>query len=229
MRTAALRRRRLWRTGEPAHVQTRIAIAHAIVPLIIPRLNDRQRLGDAVENAGIYTHVPAVTFLLGDFVAPEPKQRQERKRKERAPSEPMQTAATVQVSQLQEAPEDRAQVSRMKVLRQTIKEHAKKDPDGRVNLFRLVLHPTSFSQTVENFFDLSFIVKDGFAEIVSTDGAAFVRPRTPPDAQAYSSGLIKRQNIVTLDYDIWKKLCARWLPNGALPILPSRGGGRDID
>lgn len=172
-------------------------------------------------------HVPAVTFLLGNFVAPEPKQRQERKRKERAPSEPVQTAATVQVSQLQEAPEDRAQVSRMRVLRETLKEHAKKDPDGRVNLFRLVLHPTSFSQTVENFFDLSFIVKDGFVEIVTADGAAFVRPRTPPDAQAYGNGLIKRQNIVTLDYDIWEKLCARWLPNGAKPILPARGTGRD--
>ena len=182
----------------------------------------RQRLGEAVDNAGIYAHVPCVTFLLGDFAMPVIKQRQERKRKERAASEPLQTAATVQVSQLQEAPEDRAQVSRMKVMRETIRESAKRDVQGRVNLFQLVLNPDSFSQTVENLFDLSFIVKDGFAEVVTSDGVAHILPAKPPDTQAYSKGLVKKQNIVTLDYDTWEQLCARWLPNGARPILPQR-------
>lgn len=42
------------------------------------------------------------------------------------------------------------------------------------NLFKLCVHPKSFSQTVENFFHLSFVVKQGLAQIANHEGEPVV-------------------------------------------------------
>ncbi|EOD18763.1 hypothetical protein EMIHUDRAFT_355518 [Emiliania huxleyi CCMP1516] len=179
-----------------------------------------ERLGQAIGEAAIYAHVPAVTFLLGDFVAQAPKPRQERKRKERAPVEEVQTAKHVDVKELQEGAESKAQTARMHTLKTAIREHAKASADGRVPLFRMLLNPNSFSQTVENFFDLAFLVKDGWMEIGPDDeGGAYVAPAAPPTDDGRPKAPSK-QNILTLDHPTWLKLCKRWCEGGTL--LPPR-------
>jgi hypothetical protein len=159
----------------------------------------------------------------------------------------------VDINELQETDEAKAQVSRMETLLETVTKRA--GPEGKtpVNLFRLLLHPTSFSQvssrhspvhaptqlqlptapahgappplslqTVENFFDLGFLVKDGRVAMQADAGAAYVVPSKPPLADAYDKGLLKTQNILKLDYATYRQLVARWSSEGA-PYLASRG------
>jgi hypothetical protein len=77
-------------------------------------------------------------------------------------------------------------------------------------------------QTVENFFDLGFLVKDGRVAMQADAGAAYVVPSKPPLADAYDKGLLKTQNILKLDYATYRQLVARWSSEGA-PYLASRG------
>jgi hypothetical protein len=140
-------------------------------------------------------------------------------------------------------------VTRIEKLLETVTERAGPEGDVPINLFRLLLHPTSFpqvchaglqpsdqltpggpailthvlcfAQTVENFFDLSFLVKDGRVAMQADAGGAYVVLSKPPLADAYHKGLLKTQNILKLDYATYRKLVARWCGEGA-PYLASR-------
>lgn len=104
------------------------------------------RLGEKVWECGVYSLTPGVNFFLGTYNGPVVKKARERRQKDRAPTGPMETAESVDVSQLQEQQEDKAQVARIKVLMRTLEEHANvakaAGRPARVNFFELVLHPT---------------------------------------------------------------------------------------
>lgn len=174
----------------------------------------------------IHKQVPAVTFLLGKFEAPAKKEKKERKRKEQGPSEPLQTADNVDVAGLREVEEDKAQTARLRVLANALREAAvAAKADGRerrVNMFHLLLNPDSFSQTVENFFDLAFLVKDGWVQVMCDDQCAWLCDATPPVTDDYQGGLHRIQNILKLDHPTYKRLCAKWCTPDAPQLLPKR-------
>jgi hypothetical protein len=92
--------------------------------------------------------------------------------------------------------------------------------EGGVNLFKFIVNPTDFGQSVENLFYLSFLIRDGNCAMEIRDGepilcecpelstynAHAVIPDAcePADQGAYDAGAKKQQVVMELDMATWK-------------------------
>ncbi|CAO1638176.1 unnamed protein product [Parajaminaea phylloscopi] len=81
---------------------------------------------------------------------------------------------------------------------------------GGCNLFEFAINPHSFSNTVENLFYISFLVRDGKVSIDVDEahperGPILYRCEAPAE-EDYRGGLRKRQIVMELDYATYKEL-----------------------
>lgn len=77
-----------------------------------------------------------------------------------------------------------------------------------VNLFEFAIDPDSFSNTVENLFHISFLIRDGRASIdtENENEEPILLGSTEAQAEDYENGLTKRQIVMELDVKTWRGL-----------------------
>ncbi|GMI81574.1 hypothetical protein like AT1G51130 [Hibiscus trionum] len=100
--------------------------------------------------------------------------------------------------------------------------------ERQVKLESLILNRGSFAQTVENLFALSFLVKDGRAEIVVNEsGSHIVSPKNAPAASSVTSGEAAYSHFVfRFDYMDWK-VTMNMVPLGK-ELMPHRKDSHSI-
>ncbi|GAW05451.1 nuclear protein qri2 [Lentinula edodes] len=77
---------------------------------------------------------------------------------------------------------------------------------GAINLFRFVVNPKSFAQSVENMFYLSFLIRDGKVALDTDEqGEPTIFGCAQPSDEDYADGLRKRQIVFELDMATWKR------------------------
>ncbi|KAG8926281.1 nuclear protein [Tulasnella sp. 417] len=78
------------------------------------------------------------------------------------------------------------------------------DLEEPVNVFKLLVNPHSFAQTVENFFFLAFLIKDGMVSLLSIDGEPYVEACEPMNAEDAEQGMAKQQGVWQIDMEMWE-------------------------
>lgn len=77
-----------------------------------------------------------------------------------------------------------------------------------VSLYEGFFNPRSFSQTVENIFELSFLLKDGKASLdIGDDGVPMIRKTKEATKEDINSGLKKMHHIFRLDMRDFADIC----------------------
>ncbi|CAO3623712.1 unnamed protein product [Cunninghamella blakesleeana] len=78
------------------------------------------------------------------------------------------------------------------------------DRQGPTNYFVFITNPDSFSQSVENMFYVSFLIRNGVAEIDDSSGQPILSTRAHPTVEELAAGLSKKQIIMNLSIPLWK-------------------------
>ncbi|KAI9352182.1 Nse4 C-terminal-domain-containing protein [Obelidium mucronatum] len=147
--------------------------------------------------------VPTIDFMYGPL-AVEPKARKEAKRNVARINKDLSQLQKPQ--QLKESDIQKQENETSKSVQKIMKVLQKKGP---INFFEFVINPGSFSQSVENIFYVSFLIRDGHVSIDIEDGQPVLCPVKPSDSEGDESGASKKQqkqHIVELSYDSWKDI-----------------------
>jgi len=95
------------------------------------------------------------------------------------------------------------------------------DQGHPVNVFRFCINPESFSQSVENLFYLSFLIRDCKAALdVDEEGDLLVYPCEAPEPEEGGEALVKRQGVWQLDEETWQLAIETY--NITEPMFPTR-------
>ncbi|WVR08324.1 hypothetical protein IAU60_005377 [Kwoniella sp. DSM 27419] len=177
-------------------------------------LGDWEKLGWMA--AKMCRRIPGVNFMYGPLsVQPNKQVRAARKQREPLAAEIRPTEVQTQEGDKKSKDDFASHVIMVyKVL-------GRVDP-GRegYNLFRLVVHPEDYGQTVENCFFVSFLLNQGRAGIsVKDNGEVLIRQTEEHDADIDGEA-VKNQAVVELDMDTWKNAIKTF--NITKPQIPNR-------
>jgi hypothetical protein len=111
-----------------------------------------------------------------------------------------------------EAPKQDHHEQMQKLVYRTI-EKCKKAP-----MLQVLLNPSSFTQSVENVFEYSFLVKSNSAVTIDEDGEAMVNLIT----SSVNDEPLK-QNVLSFNMKDWSEACKAYNLKGS--VLPTRTGG----
>ncbi|KAI0797808.1 Nse4 C-terminal-domain-containing protein [Abortiporus biennis] len=80
------------------------------------------------------------------------------------------------------------------------------DQEGPINLFRFIINPKDFGQSVENLFYLSFLIRDGKCALETNEnGEPEIFSSEPPTEDDYLNGLKKQQLVMEFDMATWRR------------------------
>ncbi|KAG6829849.1 hypothetical protein H0H92_003292 [Tricholoma furcatifolium] len=79
-------------------------------------------------------------------------------------------------------------------------------PDAPLNIFKFIINPNDFGQSVENMFYLSFLIREGRVALEFINGEPMIGRCEQPSDEEHLDGLLpKKQMVFEFDMATWKR------------------------
>ncbi|NXF84534.1 NSE4A protein, partial [Sclerurus mexicanus] len=150
-----------------------------------------------------FRRAPTFHYMLGSFKSDPPVAKQRIERQKKASRGEAKRAMPAQLKKMEESHEEATEIERILGILQTLFEN---DPDTPISFFDFVIDPNSFARTVENMFHVSFLIRDGLAEIkLDDDELPVIEPTKSRKGVEYNqeSGA-RNQVVMSLTQQEWK-------------------------
>ncbi|NXA10773.1 NSE4A protein, partial [Sapayoa aenigma] len=166
--------------------------------------------GDAWQKVGeealkCFRRAPTFHYMLGSFKSDPPVARQRIERQKKASRGEAKRAMPAQLKKMEESHQEATakEVERILGILQTLFEN---DSDTPISFFDFVIDPNSFARTVENMFHVSFLIRDGLAEMkLDNDELPIIEPTKSSKGRGNDRGRRARnQVVVSLTQQEWK-------------------------
>jgi len=167
--------------------------------------------------------VPTIGFMLGPLSA-EAKKRAVRQR--------TQLDKSGEAAKPQELKEDDLQRSENETAANVLAVERILSQAGEINIFRFVVNPNDFAESVENIFYLSFLIRDGKCSLSWSEGEnpePVILLTEPPTEDDYTEGAKKQQLVLEFDQATWKRAIEEFdiresmIPSRPKPVLRIAG------
>ncbi|KAF8441571.1 Nse4 C-terminal-domain-containing protein [Boletus edulis BED1] len=159
--------------------------------------------------------VPVTGFMLGPLSI-EQKKRGPIKRQQ-------QEKVQEEESKPQEIKEDDIKRSDNETTKNVLKIKDILEATGPINIFKFIVNPNDFAQSVENLFYLSFVIRDGECAFeINDNGEPIVMRCEQPTMEDRAGGVHARQIVMEFDMATWKRAIEVWnITESQIPQRPS--------
>ncbi|KAG8213635.1 Nse4 C-terminal-domain-containing protein [Butyriboletus roseoflavus] len=158
--------------------------------------------------------VPVTGFMLGPL-STEQKKRGPIKRQK-------QEKAQAEERRPQEIKEEDIKRSDNETTKNVLKIKDILENTGPINVFKFIVNPNDFAQSVENLFYLSFVIRDGECAFeINDDGEPIVMRCEQPTMDERAAGVHARQIVMEFDMATWKRAIEVWnITESQIPQRP---------
>lgn len=175
-----------------------------------------EKLGDRA--APLFKSSPKFDFLLGPLVIEValPKERQARKKASGPSGEVVKLKQIEKVEEQEEATTKEVERIRKLLVKCTNKG------ETSICFFRFIINPSSFGQTIENLFHISFLIKDGKAIVeIDGDGLPILNIHKEYQEGQTEEIVTRKQVIMPLCIEDWEEIIKAYKITE--PMIPTRG------
>ncbi|PPQ65664.1 hypothetical protein CVT26_000296 [Gymnopilus dilepis] len=151
--------------------------------------------------------IPAMGFMLGPLSLEQKKRAITKRAKLEKNKEDERKPQELREEDIQRS--ENETTKNVIVLQHLLEERGGDNP---TNIFKFVINPNDFAQSVENIFYLSFLIRDGKVAFEMQDGEPMIYICEEPTEKDYEEGLKKNQMVLEFDMATWKashsRLCS---------------------
>lgn len=165
---------------------------------------------------------PSTSFLNGPFGTTFViKQRKQGERRARRESGPVVKPQEIDTSKEEKTMTDERVLTLQSSLATMVNARR------HMNLYEFAFNPDSYTESIENLYDMSYLVKTGVMSIVKEkDGLPYVQGKKQPAIADYANGVQSYQNIMPMNHAQWTELIK--VLKIKKSYLPSRKNDDDI-